>query len=212
MFLTRMTAVAALAAGLAVLAGTPALAAPAPVVTAVTPASDTTDSQVVVSGSGLTLPPKLKPDKIFFGTVEATVNSCAPLTGAASTCNVTVPPQCLGQKVVDVRVVVGTLESAVSSGDKFTYSDSGKPGPTPTSCTSPTSTATSTATGTPTSTATGTATGTATPSASVIPSGGAGTGAGGTAGSDNTLLLIGVVAVLAVAAAGGGLVLRHRRR
>jgi hypothetical protein len=106
-------------------------AAPAPVVTSVTPAADTTGSQVVVSGSALTLPPGLLPAEILFGGVKATVGSCAPLTGAASSCNVTVPPQCAGHKVVDVRVVVGTLESAVSSGDQFTYTDSAKARPCP---------------------------------------------------------------------------------
>jgi hypothetical protein len=117
------------------IAQVPAGAAPAPVVTSVTPAADTTGSQVVVSGSNLTLPPKLLPTAIMFGTVKAKVNSCAPLTGAASSCNVTVPPQCPGApKRVDVRVIVGNLESAVSSGDGFTYTDSGKPGP---SCPSP---------------------------------------------------------------------------
>ena len=117
------------------IAEVPAGAAPAPVVTSVTPAADTTGSQVVVSGSNLTLPPKLLPTAIMFGTVKAKVNSCAPLTGAASSCNVTVPPQCPGApKRVDVRVIVGNLESAVSSGDGFTYTDSGKPGP---SCPSP---------------------------------------------------------------------------
>src|SRR3984957_8087785 len=117
------------------IAEVPVGAAPAPVVTSVTPAADTTGSQVVVSGSTLTLPPKLLPTAIMFGTVKAKVNSCAPLTGAASSCNVTVPPQCPGApKRVDVRVIVGNLESAVSSGDGFTYTDSGKPGP---SCPSP---------------------------------------------------------------------------
>jgi hypothetical protein len=104
-------------------------AAPAPVVTAVTPAADTTGSQVVVSGSNLTMPPELLPTEILFGTGKAKVNSCAPVTGAASSCNVTVPPLCPGTpKVVDVRVIVGTLESAVGKADQFTYSDSGKPG------------------------------------------------------------------------------------
>jgi hypothetical protein len=120
------------------IAQVPAGAAPAPVVTSVTPAADTTGSQVVVSGSNLTLPPKLLPAEILFGTVKAKVNSCAPLTGAASSCNVTVPPQCPGApRRVDVRVIVGTLESAVSSGDGFTYTDSGKsarcPSPSPSS-------------------------------------------------------------------------------
>jgi hypothetical protein len=130
-----LLAAAFLAAGTLVIAQVPAGAAPAPVVTSVTPAADTTGSHVVVSGSNLTLPPKLLPTAIFFGTVKAKVNSCAPLTGAASSCNVTVPPQCPGApKRVDVRVIVGNLESAVSSGDGFTYTDSGKPGP---SCPSP---------------------------------------------------------------------------
>jgi hypothetical protein len=130
-----LLAAAFLAAVTLFIAQVPAGAAPAPVVTSVTPAADTTGSQVVVSGSNLTLPPKLLPTAIMFGTVEAKVNSCAPLTGAASSCNVTVPPQCPGApKRVDVRVIVGNLESAVSSGDGFTYTDSGKPGP---SCPSP---------------------------------------------------------------------------
>ena len=51
------------------IAQVPAGAAPAPVVTSVTPAADTTGSQVVVSGSNLTLPPKLLPTAIMFGTV-----------------------------------------------------------------------------------------------------------------------------------------------
>jgi len=130
-----LPAAALLAAAALFIAQAPAGAAPAPVVTSVTPAADTTGSQVVVSGSNLTLPPKLLPTAIMFGTVKAKVNSCAPLTGAASSCNVTVPPQCPGApKRVDVRVIVGNLESAVSSGDGFTYTDSGKPGP---SCLSP---------------------------------------------------------------------------
>jgi hypothetical protein len=217
-FLTRLMAVAVLTAGPAVLAGAPALAAPPPIVTSVTPAADTTGSQVVVSGSNLTLPPHTLADKIFFGTAEAKINNCAPLTGAASSCNVTVPPQCAGQKVVDVRVVVGTLESAVSSDDKFTYTDAGT-GPSSTACASPTSTATatatSTATGTPAATGTPSATPSATsasaPPAAVIPSGGAGTGAGGTAGTGSTpLIIISVLAVLGAAA--GSLALRLRRR
>ena len=131
-----LPAAAFLAAVTLFIAQVPAEAAPAPVVTSVTPAADTTGSQVVVSGSNLTLPPKLLPTAIMFGTVKAKVNSCAPLTGAASSCNVTVPPQCPGTpKRVDVRVIVGNLESAVSSGDGFTYTDSGKPGSSP--CPSP---------------------------------------------------------------------------
>src|ERR1700686_5256669 len=144
----------------------PAGAAPAPVVTSVTPAADTTGSQVVVSGSNLTLPPKLLPTAIMFGTVKAKVNSCAPLTGAASSCNVTVPPQCPGApKRVDVRVIVGNLESAIGPGDGFTYTDSGT-GPSPAACPSPTSTSTATSTATATATATGTSSATPSPAAS----------------------------------------------
>jgi len=146
-------AVTATACGSASFSARPAAAAaPAPVVVSVTPAADTTGSQVVVSGSNLTLPPGKLPDKVLFGSVEAKVNSCAPLTGAASSCNVTVPAQCAGHKVVDVRIVVGKLESAVSSGDQFTYTDSAKAPACPTS--SPTSTSTSKPTATPTGTAT----------------------------------------------------------
>jgi len=151
----------------------PSTAAPAPVVTSVTPAADTTGSQVVISGSNLTLPPDKLPAEILFGGIKAKVNSCAPLTGAASSCNVTVPPQCAGHKVVDVRVITGTLESAVSSGDQFTYTDSAKaaPCPTPSPSTTPTATSTSTATSTPTSTSTptGTATPTGTPTGPTTP-------------------------------------------
>jgi hypothetical protein len=118
-----------------IIAQVPAGAAPAPVVTSVTPAADTTGSHVVVSGSNLTLPPALLPTAIMFGTVKAVVKSCAPLTGAAASCTVIVPPQCPGApKRVDVRVITGKLESAVSPGDGFTYTDNGKPGP---SCPSP---------------------------------------------------------------------------
>jgi hypothetical protein len=180
----------------------------------VTPAADTTGSQVVVSGSNLTLPPELKPDKIFFGAVEATINSCAPKGSAASSCNVTVPPQCTGKKRVDVTVVVGTLTSAISPGDGFTYTDAGT-GPSSTACASPTSTATATgtpaATGSPSATPGAAGTGTSAPPAAVIPSGGAGTGGGGTAGTGDTpLIVISVLAVLGAAA--GGLVLRLRHR
>jgi hypothetical protein len=143
-------------------------AAPAPVVTSVTPAADTTGSQVVVSGSNLTLPSALLPSEILFGTVKAKVNSCAPLTGAASSCNVTVPAQCAGHKVVDVRVIVGTLESAVSSGDQFTYTDSAKAPPCPGA--SPSGMATSTSSGTATPAPTGTPAGTPSPR-STVPTG-----------------------------------------
>ena len=142
-----LLAAASLAAGLFIIAQAPAGAAPAPVVTSVTPAADTTGSQVVVSGSNLTLPPALLPTEIMFGTVKAVVQSCAPLTGAASSCTVTVPPQCPGTpKRVDVRVITGKLESAVSSGDGFTYTDNGKPGP---SCPSPAPSPSSSGTGSP---------------------------------------------------------------
>jgi hypothetical protein len=217
-----------LGAGLAVLAGVPALAAPAPVVTSVTPAADTTGSQVVVSGSSLTLPPGNLPSEILFGGVKAKVNSCAPKGSAASSCNVTVPPQCPGHKRVDVRVIVGILESAVSSGDGFTYTDSGKPGP---SCPSPTSTATATSTATPGSSSSPGATpspaasspGSATPtpvtagSPGTIPSGAPQAGGGGAASGpgSSTALMDAGGALFALGLAAGLVSLaafRRRRR
>jgi hypothetical protein len=143
-----------------------AAGAPAPVITSVTPAADTTGSQVVVSGSNLTLPPGKLPDKILFGTVKAKINSCAPLTGAAASCNVTVPAQCAGHKVVDVRIIVAKLESAVSPGDQFTYTDSAKAPACPAS--TPASTSTSTPASTSTSTSTP-STGPATPPDTSVP-------------------------------------------
>jgi hypothetical protein len=132
-----------------IIAQVPAGAAPAPVVTSVTPAADTTGSHVVVSGSNLTLPPALLPTAVMFGTVKAVVESCAPLTGAAASCTVIVPPQCPGApKRVDVRVITGKLESAVSPGDGFTYTDNGKPGP---SCPSPSPTPPPSSSGAPSS-------------------------------------------------------------
>ena len=137
-----------------------ASAAPAPVVTSVTPAADTTGSQVVVSGSNLTLPPSLLPTEILFGNAKAVVQSCAPLTGAASSCTVIVPRQCPGTPSrVDVRVIVGNLESAISSGDGFTYTDSGagSPSPSPSGCASPSPSPTSSKSGSPSPTPSATA-------------------------------------------------------
>jgi hypothetical protein len=213
----RRLAVLAGALVLASAAAIPAAsAAPAPVVTSVTPAADTTGSQVVVSGSNLTLPPKLKPDAIFFGQVKAVINSCAPLTGAASSCNVTVPPQCPGApKRVDVRVVVGNLESAISSGDGFTYTDS--EGGTASPCPTPSSTATGTPTPTPSPSVTSTAPGPS-PSASSttpapFPSGPPGTGAGGSLHSGHGPLAVALIPLVAITALGvTGLIRRRRAR
>jgi hypothetical protein len=220
----------ALGAGLAVLAGVPALAAPAPVVTSVTPAADTTGSQVVVSGSSLTLPPGNLPSEILFGGVQAKVNSCAPKGSAASSCNVTVPPQCPGHKRVDVRVITGNLESAISSGDGFTYTDAGT-GPSPAACPSPTSAATATATGTatpggsaspgatppPAASSPATATPVAAGSGGTFPSGGVQAGGGGAAsGPGGSTALMDAGGVLFVLGLAAGLVsvaaIRRRRR
>jgi hypothetical protein len=207
-----------------------ASAAPAPVVTSVTPAADTTGSQVVVSGSNLTLPPKLLPTEILFGTAEAVVQSCAPLTGAASSCTVIVPPQCPGTPSrVNVRVIVGTLESAISSGDGFTYTDSGggspspspsgcasaSPSPTPTSSKSPspkpTATAPSSPAPTPTATSSPPSPSASSPSVAPVPSGAPQTGAGGAASSSNFGYLFVAIAALAGIALTVSAVIRRRR-
>jgi hypothetical protein len=222
----------AVGATLAVSAGT-AWAAPAPVVTSVTPAADTTGSQVVVSGSNLTLPPKLKPDKILFGQAEAIVNSCAPLTGAASSCNVTVPPQCPGTPSrVDVRVIVNGLESAISSGDGFTYTDSGQgtPSPSPTGCAtkspSPSPSVSSSGSGSPsaTPTASSSSPGSPGPSPTVtssspatspvpLPSGPPATGEGGASVQGSHVVVDTVILVALVLGAGlAGSAVRRRRQ
>jgi hypothetical protein len=204
-------------------------AAPAPVVTSVTPAADTTGSQVVVSGSNLTLPPNALPTAILFGTVNAIVQSCAPPGSAASSCTVIVPPQCPGTPSrVDVRVIVGNLESAISSGDGFTYTDSGQgsPSPSPSGCASPSPSPTSSKSGspspTPTATAssspapTATATATGSPSSSSsspapVPSGAPATGAGGAASSGTFGYVLAAIAGLAGLALAASAVIRRRR-
>ena len=180
-FRHTLVAIATALAGLLLAAAPASAATPVPIVTSVTPAADTTGSQVVVSGSNLTDPANgtnALPTAIMFGGVSAHVNSCAP--SPAASCNVTVPPRCPGgPRVVDVTVSDGADgTSAVNPpGDQFTYTDAGTaafitdgtPSPSKTPSKTPSETPSETPSGTPSPTVTPSKTPSGTPSPSETP-------------------------------------------
>jgi IPT/TIG domain len=86
--------------------------APAPKVTAVSPASGSHlgGTRITVTGANL-----VKVSAITVGGTNATAVSCS----SATTCAATTPAGTVGAR--DVRVVTATGTSAVSTADRFTY-------------------------------------------------------------------------------------------